>query len=431
MKKPFFIICLLLLSAFQVKSQTLSELMQKATEKEAEGEYLEAALLYSQISDMGNDIGALKFGEMISNRGVRVESYDNIFVMMTILSEKYAAAQYFLGYMYENGLGTEANPNAAAVAYMMASDNGIAAAQYRLGVLCENGSGIPKDTEMARQWYTMAAENGFPEALDALRRISPGGGIREIDMVSLKGGTFMMGSDSISSESGPRHSAEVSPFYISRTEITNNQYCKFLNGSLNEKEDVIKSWIQIGGSFGIEKCRIVKTGNNKYEVIKGFENFPVVFITWEGASAFCKWLSKETGSNYRLPTEMEWEYAASGGNGTGYIDDYSGGTQIDSLGWYVMNSGGGAMPVGLKKPNAFGLYDMSGNVWEWCSDFYRQNVYRSGNRKDSKGPITGVFRVIRGGAWNTPSSKCIITVREQASSPRYDTMGFRIVSESL
>ncbi len=424
----FLIVSLLFLSFSSfLNAQSALELRASGNQKAEAGEFDAACALYSKAMEMGDEISILKFGEMIALRGVNAESYDNALVLMEMVAEKYAEAQYFLGYMLEMGLGTEANPQQAAVVYMYASDNGVAAADYRLGMLCEKGLGVPQDLEMARRWYIKALEKDFLPALDALRRIDPVG-IREIEMVSLKGGFFYMGTDSATKEDGPMHKVELSPFFIAKTEITNHQFCQFLNGSKSQTDEVIAGWIKIGGSYGLEKCRIQKTDKG-YEVIKGFENFPVIFVTWEGATAFCTWMSAQTGSKYRLPTEAEWEYAASEGQGGVSPNAFSGHASVDSVAWYVMNSSGGAMPVSLLKSNAFGLFDMSGNVWEWCSDYYRSGYYNRGDEKNPQGPVSGVFRVIRGGAWNSRSDLCRVFTRNSAIDSRFDTIGFRVVMQ--
>lgn len=428
MKKILFLSFLILSSFLSLHAQSALELRQSGNQKAAEGDFEAATALYSRSMEMGDEISILKFGEMIVYKGVKVESYDNALVLMEMAAEKYAEAQYFLGFMYEMGLGTEANPQQAAVAYVYASDNGVAAAEYRLGLFCEKGIGVPQDLEMARRWYTKALEKNYLPALDALRRIDPVG-IREIEMVSLKGGAFYMGTDSATKEDGPMHKVEVSPFFISKTEITNHQFCQFLNSVKDKNSEEIINWIKIGGSYGLEKCRIQKTEKG-YEVIKGFENFPVIFVTYEGATAYCTWMSEQTGSAYRLPTEAEWEFAASEGKGGGTAPySYSGHASIDSVAWYVMNSSGGAMPVALLKPNAFGLYDMSGNVWEWCFDYFRSGYYNRGDEKDPKGPVSGVFRVLRGGAWNSRSDLCRVFTRFSSVDSRFDTIGFRVVMQ--
>lgn len=210
MKKTLTVFLLLFSLFLTMNAQSAIELRSSGNQKAEAGEFEAASIFYEKAMEMGDEISILKFGDMICNKGVKAESYDNALVLLEMVSEKYADAQYFLGYMYEMGLGTESNPLQAAVAYMVASDNGVAAADYRLGLLCEKGHGVPQDLEMARRWYNKALEKNYLPALDALRRIDPVG-IREIEMVSLKGGSFYMGTDSATKEDGPMHKVGLSP----------------------------------------------------------------------------------------------------------------------------------------------------------------------------------------------------------------------------
>jgi formylglycine-generating enzyme required for sulfatase activity len=131
---------------------------------------------------------------------------------------------------------------------------------------------------------------------------------------------------------------------------------------------------------------------------------PVVHVSWNDAKAYCAWLSEKTGKTVRLPTEAEWEYAAGGGSGK--RTKYAGTSEASELtdhAWYSENSGGNTHLVGEKKPNSLGLHDMSGNVWEWCEDWYGETYYdeckTKGRVSNPHGPTTGRARVLRGGSW--------------------------------
>lgn len=164
---------------------------------------------------------------------------------------------------------------------------------------------------------------------------------------------------------------------------------------------------------------------------------PVVGYSWHQVHEFIEKLNKETNWNFRLPTEAEWEYAARGGELTdGSI--YSGKNILDTIGWYAVNSGDMLHPVAQKESNQLGLYDMSGNVWEWCQDVYESH-YKEGPRKslfsqerfpieNPQGGIVGDYRVIRGGSYRSKDTKCWVFYREKKKSVEgsYD-LGFRLV----
>jgi formylglycine-generating enzyme required for sulfatase activity len=142
--------------------------------------------------------------------------------------------------------------------------------------------------------------------------------------------------------------------------------------------------------------------------------------------AFIVELSTRTGMNYRLPTEAEWEYAARGGSlSRGYR--YSGSNNVDTVAWKDGNAGNKAHPIGRKMPNELGIYDMSGNIYEWCSDWYSPDYYRNSSRVNPQGPDEGIKRVIRGGSWYFDSSGLRVAEREGANPDfRYGYIGFRL-----
>ena len=188
------------------------------------------------------------------------------------------------------------------------------------------------------------------------------------NMVWVEGGTFRMGATSeqgsdAESDEKPAHSVTLSGFYIGKTEVTQ------------------ALWKAVMGSNPSE--------------FKG-DNRPVESVSWDDCQAFIRKLNALTGQNFRLPTEAEWEFACRGGNNSrGY--KYSGSNYIDNVAWYRDNSGSKTHPVGTKAPNELGIYDMSGNVVEWCNDWY--GGYTSGRQTNPKGPYVGSDRVNRGGGW--------------------------------
>jgi formylglycine-generating enzyme required for sulfatase activity len=160
----------------------------------------------------------------------------------------------------------------------------------------------------------------------------------------------------------------------------------------------------------------------------GDDSRPVERVSWNDVQVFIDSLNKKTGKKYRLPTEAEWEYAARGGNkSSGYI--YAGGNDIDNVAWYCENSDSKTQPVGTKKPNELGIYDMSGNVWEWTSNWYGD--YTSGAKTNPTEPTSGSYRVYRGGSWGSVASDSRVSFR-YGSDPDYGSyyMGFRLVLPS-
>ena len=166
---------------------------------------------------------------------------------------------------------------------------------------------------------------------------------------------------------------------------------------------------------------------------KGPQN-PVEKVSWADAVEFCGKLSampaeKTAGHVYRLPTEAEWEYACRSGTTTayGFGDDAS---RLGDYGWFDGNSDSSTHPVGEKKPNAWGLYDMHGNVWEWCQDWYGD--YPSGSTTDPTGPSSGSFRVDRGGSWCSSAGYCRSAYRyRNAPESRGNFLGFRVLRSSI
>jgi formylglycine-generating enzyme required for sulfatase activity len=168
------------------------------------------------------------------------------------------------------------------------------------------------------------------------------------------------------------------PFYLATTEVTVGQFRTFVEANPKHALDD-ERWKDPGFTQA--------------------DDYPVVYISWRNAADFCAWLSKTEGREYRLPTEAEWEYACRAGrSGTRYCfgDDAA---QLEQYAWYGRPSDPGTRAVGQKRPNDWGLFDMHGNVWEWCQDYHDFDFYRASPTKDPKGPSKGSNYVKRGGAW--------------------------------
>lgn len=185
-------------------------------------------------------------------------------------------------------------------------------------------------------------------------------------MKYVEGGTFQMGTDDpYNSDDCPAHSVTLSTFYMGETEVTQ------------------ALWKAVMG--------------NNPSSFKG-DNLPVERVSWNDCQEFIRKLNQLTGKTFRLPTEAEWEYAAKGGKQShGY--EYAGSNSVGSVAWYEDNSGDKTHAVKGKSANELGLYDMSGNVYEWCSDWYDYNYYSKSPSKNPQGPSKGEARVTRGGCW--------------------------------
>lgn len=212
----------------------------------------------------------------------------------------------------------------------------------------------------------------------------------EFIMVYVEGGTYVMGSDDIGSAK-PVHKVTLSDYYIGETEVTQ------------------KLWEVVMGSNPAK--------------IKG-KHCPVENVSWNDCQEFIGKLNELTGENFCLPTEAQWEFAARGGNySKGY--KYSGSNDIDAVAWCWRNSYEMIHPVGTKLANELGIYDMSGNVREWCSDWYGE--YLSVALTDPTGPLSGSYRVNRGGGWNYDSANCRCAYRSSNTPTHtYNNLGLRL-----
>jgi len=221
-------------------------------------------------------------------------------------------------------------------------------------------------------------------------------------MVAISGGSFKMGSYNGSTNERPVHIVKVRSFAMSRTEVTVAQFKKFIDAT-GYKTDVEKKGY---GYIWTTKSKKLSGANWKSDT-KGNSrpsdeyDHPVIFVSWNDAVAFCKW------AGGRLPTEAEWEYAAKSNSS----NKYAGSNTIDNVAWYVDNARNTTHPVGEKQPNAFGLYDITGNVNEWCSDWYGKDYYNSSPQNNPQGRSSGVHRVNRGGGWDSKAEYSTLTYR--------------------
>lgn len=210
-------------------------------------------------------------------------------------------------------------------------------------------------------------------------------------MVAISGNTFTMGNESLDSDSSPEHLVTLSSYYIGETQVTQALWEAIIGKNPSKFNDC-------------PQC-------------------PVEMVSWNDAQEFIQKINQITGKNYRLPTEAEWEYAARGGENY----TYAGSNDIDEVAWSEEKGGWNTKPVKQKKPNGYNLYDMNGNVWEWCQDCYSSNYYKKKPITNPTGPEKGSTRSMRGGSWYSTDTSCEIGYRGNSSPKKQgNDIGFRL-----
>lgn len=266
-------------------------------------------------------------------------------------------------------------------------------------------------------------------------------------MVFIKGGQFIMGTDAVEApdDEKPAHPVSLNDFYLGRHEVTNAEFVVFLNSKGNLEEGGT-AWIDLEKSYPTPS-KILQEGNN-FKVETGFENHPVSWVSWYGATAYCAWLSNTYGGHFRLPTEAEWEYAAGNGaahtlyswgnhkpNGKvgGNVFDITDPKKKPSPHTPLAFSGyadgfENIAPVEQFAANTLGLFDMTGNVSEWCADGYSEEYYRVSEASNPAGPTEEIYlRVMRGGHYESERFSLRCTARSYGSpEERIPYRGFRI-----
>ena len=364
-----------------------------------------------------------------------------------------ADAQYNLGVLYGRGAWKHFEvPQDYAEAvkwFRLAAEQGHANAQFDLGKLYLHGFDVPEDYAEAYVWFSVAAAGGHADAA----------GLRDLAYSQLKAVQITLGQKRVAEllkkfGSGKQPEPPVTvdnsapnktngPTSVELPESTNSIGMEFklipagtfIMGDASGEDDETPHEVTLTKPF---KMGVHEVTQAQYEQVMGVnpsefkgadypvQDYPVETVTWDDAVEFCRRLSelpaeKEAGNVYRLPTEAEWEYACRAGTTTMYsfgddedeqaeilskvgwleLDDES---DLRDYAWYLKYSGGGTHPVGGKKPNAWGLYDMHGNVWEWCQDWYGD--YPSGSVTDPSGAKSGSDRVFRGGSWSMTPEHC-------------------------
>jgi len=213
------------------------------------------------------------------------------------------------------------------------------------------------------------------------------------EMVFVEGGRFMMGTNNGEDDEKPLHEVELSSYYIGKYEVTQAQW------------------------------KAVMGNNPSY--FKDCDQCPVEQVSWNDVKEFISKLNQQTGKKYRLPTEAEWEYAARGGKKSGGFT-YSGSNNIGTVACYDFNSNKKTTTVGTKVDNELGIFDMTGNVWEWCSDWY--GSYSGTFQRNPQGASSGQYRSLRGGGWFYDASHCRVSNRNWSNPDfSYSFYGFRLV----
>jgi formylglycine-generating enzyme required for sulfatase activity len=255
----------------------------------------------------------------------------------------------------------------------------------------------------------------------------------DIEMVWVEGGSFMMGSNEGSVDEKPVHEVTLKGFYMGKYEVTRGQFRKFVEAANYQTEAEKDGWAWIWSSE--EKKWVKKEGLNWKKDAKGIdcyktkENHPVIFISYNDVIAYINWLKSTSNKKYRFPTEAEWEYAAKGGNKNS-LYKYAGSDNIDEVAWYG-NANDETHPIGTKKANTLGIFDMTGNVWEWCNDWYDKNHYQYSMKSNPEGGLTGDYRVLRGGSFDYLTDDCRPANRNlNKPSIRSNFIGFRLACDN-
>jgi formylglycine-generating enzyme required for sulfatase activity len=273
------------------------------------------------------------------------------------------------------------------------TDNGTTWGNNLSSVTGDVGNGIKPGPNKKITWDVLTERISLTGTI-SFKVKAEGNLLGEIEMIFVQGGTFTMGSNDGESDEKPIHSVTLSDFYIGKTEVTQKQW-----------RDVM--------------------GNNP-SYYTNCDNCPVEQVSWDDIQDFLQKLNQKTDKSYRLPTEAEWEYAAKGCNKSkGYT--FSGSNSLGDVAWFNDNSGSKTHPVAQLQPNELGVYDMSGNVWEWCSDWYGDYVGYA--QTNPKGPASGSSRVLRGGGWGGTLQFCRAASRNRINPDYRDSpVGFRLVS---
>jgi len=271
------------------------------------------------------------------------------------------------------------------------------------------------------------------------------------DMVLIPAGTFTMGSPASEADrvehEGPQRQVQVNPFYLCTTETTLELFLAYYQETGTAKKDFVETEVAQQQEQTKDGINAITGPTPVYgDMTMGYsKKHPAIGGTWHNAMTFCRWLSQKTGKQYRLPTEAEWEYAARAGSTSAFgvcaaedgLKDYA---------WFTDNADMEPHAVGTKKPNAWGLYDMQGNVREWVQDFYSPTAYTQSIKDFPAGPKDGKVHVARGGFYDSPADELRCAARAFEEDwwrmndpqipksrwwlPQIDSIGFRVACEA-
>jgi len=245
----------------------------------------------------------------------------------------------------------------------------------------------------------------------------------EPEMVFVEGGTFTMGARIVNYHRP--HEVTLTGYGIAKYPVTQKQWEMLMGTSIVQQRDTCRdAACHVSITDGDAACHVSTPDDG---ILGEGDDYPMYYVSWDEAQEFIRRLNAATGKCYRLPTEAEWEYAARGGaKSNGY--QFSGSNDLNEVGWYYKNSEQSTHSVGAKKPNELGIYDMSGNVYEWCNDWYGE--YSPEPQCDPAGALSGVERVVRGGSWRDDSSCAHVWKRNYRLMPPddffEDNIGFRL-----
>ena len=278
------------------------------------------------------------------------------------------------------------------VSLLLSQDNGVTWGSPLKNVSGDVGKNIAAG-EKQINWKVLEEREQLVGDKIKFKVVASGKKSFEPEMIFVEGGTFQMGSSSGESDEKPVHSVALSAFNIGKYEVTQAQWKAVM-------------------------------GNNPSN-FTGCDDCSVENVSWNDVQQYISKLNSQTGKNYRLPTEAEWEFSARGGKSSkGYT--YSGSNDLNSVAWNTDNSGSKTHTVGGKQANELGIYDMSGNVWEWCSDWY--GTYNSYSETNPTGASLGQIRVLRGGGWYFYAYSCRTANRNWLNpASGNNDYGFRLV----